>query len=73
MNKIDEKTLIPVGVLLFIAAGIFWLTTLYSTVAATQEEVKDHSEQLKNMSDRLPRIEEKVNFIYDWVKKEQGE
>ena len=72
MNKISEKTLIPLSLLSAIVGGVIWLTTIFDQGRANAQvisEIKDGIEelnekiyiQLQSINTRLSRIEGKLS------------
>lgn len=75
-NQIDEKTKIPLSIIWVVGSAatglIFWLTIMYANGNVTQDTVKEHSAQLRAIESRLPGMDEKLNFVYDWVREQKG-
>lgn len=69
-NLITENTPISISLLISLAGGIFWLTTLYSKTEANAEALKrieynqeKYTENLEQINERLSRIE---GYLKQW-------
>lgn len=73
MNRITEKTLIPISLVITILGGIIWLTILAENTKANTQSLtnletehralaKDLVETQKKMIESLTRIETKLNI-----------
>lgn len=72
MDKISEKTFLPISFVLGILGGVFWLSSVYIKSDSNAYEIKEikegmtqnekrHSEILMDILQRVVRIEEKLN------------
>ena len=66
-GAITEKTLIPLSLLLVIAGGIFWFSSMYSQTQANAESIVEVKQQQKDdrkeILDRLNVIDLKIDRI----------
>lgn len=71
LKVISESTLMPLGLVIVLAGGIFWLATIQLQGVANasalrdmqddrKDTMKDINESLKDISTRLSRIEGKL-------------
>ncbi len=67
MSKIDERTLVPIGVLVVLAGGIFWLSTLYVNTEANASAIADlkvdGKDQRREIIERLNIMDMKIDRI----------
>lgn len=56
-GTITKDTLIPIGGLLVLLAGVFWLSTMFATVNDTQRRVADLEPKVDALVERTARIE----------------
>lgn len=71
-NIVSSSTLIPVGFLVIISGFIFWLSSLYGiantaliTAQANQKEIADIRVLYADITDRMARIETKLDILID--------
>lgn len=72
---ISMDTVIPISLLITLAGGIFWLSTMFSNVQqntksieSLQEQVTEVNNNYVNLLDRTARIETKLDLILEAVK-----
>lgn len=69
---LSKETLVPVGLLVTLAGGVFWLSTLWSDV----QNLKINQDKLQNqffqtndvvikLNDRMTRVETKMDIMID--------
>lgn len=57
MTKITHNTLIPLSLVLTLVGGVFWLSSMYTTVSAAQQDFAEARRYLQQIDQRLSRIE----------------
>ena len=69
MKKITEETLIPLGLVIAMIGGIFWLSSIYFETKTSANDIKDlkaqqelYNQTLSNIDHRLSRIEGKLGI-----------
>lgn len=53
----SKDTLVPIGMLVAIAGGIFWLALLYSDSKYTKEQLRGVDDRVRNMETRQSSLE----------------
>ena len=62
---ISEKTAVSLGLVIVLAGGIVWLSTVFAQVRHNGEqisELKEHAKVVESIDRRLSRIEGKLNI-----------
>ena len=59
---INEKTLVPIGMVIVIIGGIAWITNMSFQTNASAKTVEKVVQRLDEISDRLARIEGKMGI-----------
>lgn len=69
MKKISEGTLVPLSLVLTIAGGAFWISSVYSMAATNSKEIQmlrdkqdQYYEEIQKVDERLSRIEGKLGI-----------
>lgn len=69
LRKITETTLFPLSLVILIAGGVFWLSSVYSTASTTKDEVTllrqkqdEYYDAIQKVDERLSRIEGKLGI-----------
>lgn len=57
MTKITQNTLIPLSLVITLLGGVFWLSSMYTTVVAAQQDFSEAKRYLQQIDQRLSRIE----------------
>lgn len=60
---ITKDTLVPISVIIALAAGVFWLSTMYINVRNTGERVEKLELKMDTVYDRTARIEATLNTL----------
>jgi hypothetical protein len=64
-NVITEKTLLPISLLVIIAGGIFWLSSMYALANSNEKQITIIKTDLKS---DIIRLESKVDRLLERVK-----
>jgi hypothetical protein len=57
MTRITQNTLIPLSLAITLFGGAFWLSSMYTTVVAAQQDFSEARRYLQQIDQRLSRIE----------------
>lgn len=67
MKKITEATAVSLSLVVILAGGIFWLSSLYANVNASNVKIQklevQQEQTAKDVIDRLARIEEQLKHL----------
>jgi hypothetical protein len=73
-NRINEKTLLPVSMVIIFIGFTSWLTNLHYTASANSQKLDEQRVELKDLSDelraqgvKLARIEAYTEAVYNKV------
>ena len=69
MEKITEKTLVPLSLLGAMVGGIFWLTSMYNQTLANTESVKEIIKKQDSYSEDLHLIKMELSEIKGELKR----
>lgn len=61
VNRIDQDTVIPIGLLITIIGGVYWLSNLSFTANASEKEIVELKSEIKVLNTinyRLKRLED---------------
>lgn len=71
-SVINKETLIPVGLLMTLAGGVFWLSTLWSDVQnlkanqdKLQVQIYQTNDTVSKISEKLIRLETKMDTVIE--------
>ena len=64
-NVITEKTLLPISLLVILAGGIFWLSSMYALANSNEKQITIIKTDLKS---DIIRLEAKVDRLLERVK-----
>lgn len=64
-NVITEKTLLPISLLVILAGGIFWLSSMYALANSNEKQITIIKTDLKS---DIIRLESKVDRLLERVK-----
>lgn len=69
---LSQKTLVPIGFVIILAGGMFWLTTIYNTVndhtvkmEKLELSINNVQKDYNEIRDRTVRIETKIDILID--------
>lgn len=67
MEKLSEKTWVPVSFVMILGGGVFWLSSLYSQTQANAESVSEikieQKDQRKEIIERLNILDLKIDRL----------
>jgi len=63
-NVITEKTLLPISLLVILAGGIFWLSSMYALANSNEKQITIIKTDLKS---DIIRLESKVDRLLERV------
>ena len=63
-NVITEKTLLPISLLVILAGGIFWLSSMYALANSNEKQIAIIKTDLKS---DIIRLESKVDRLLERV------
>lgn len=67
MERITERTLIPISLVTIVMGGIFWLSAMWFRTEASAQDVSRLKQDVNNLNteviDRLARIETKLDIM----------
>lgn len=75
MNKIDEKTLIPVSILGVLAGAIMWATWLHTDIKRAKEDIiliAQRLEKIDDMNSQISVNSEDINFLQGEIDELEG-
>lgn len=63
MKPLDQKTPVALGLVIVLAGGIFWLSSLHALANSTSQRVDKTSQRLDKYADDVSKIREDVAYI----------
>jgi predicted RND superfamily exporter protein len=65
LKKITEQTLVPISLVILLFGGVFWLTTMYSSLSTNTKDIFEMKANIKeDKKDTQEKFDKILNELY---------